>query len=310
MRLLCLLMMFSVALAACSQSHTEDSAADGRQTSEQKIVVSVDEVLSRGSGGPVELLLIPSAPSSIEDVRGRVVGCSESMVMNWSVNGKVLVENSSSISAENYSRGDLLGFHVRCGSQRVKHEVRIENTPPVINQLGFAGETVVSGQELALVAQSFDDDGDEVEVTYRWFIDGEELLGNSTGVLPAEFVSAGREISVSATPSDGYGSGLEFSGDSFIVPNSPPRFVSSPLTNFTAAEYRYEVQVVDPDQDNLTYRLEEAPAGMTIDPVTGLIVWPIDNSITGEVLIRVVVEDTAGNYASQEFTLNLTLKES
>ena len=40
-----------------------------------------------------------------------------------------------------------------------------------------------------------------------------------------------------------------------------------------AAPYSYDVQAIDPDNDLLTYSLVNNPAGMTINPSTGLISW-------------------------------------
>ena len=49
--------------------------------------------------------------------------------------------------------------------------------------------------------------------------------------------------------------------------------------------YAYPVQAVDPDGDPLSYSLSTQPAGMTIDPVSGLISWPALASSAGTIQI-------------------------
>ena len=57
--------------------------------------------------------------------------------------------------------------------------------------------------------------------------------------------------------------------------------VSDPVTTAVAGQpYTYPVKAIDPDNDPLTYSLTTAPAGMTIDPATGLITWPAAASNT------------------------------
>jgi hypothetical protein len=59
--------------------------------------------------------------------------------------------------------------------------------------------------------------------------------------------------------------------------NQAPTFTSQPNTEAVAGTtYRYAATATDVDGDSLTFSLPEAPAGMTIDPASGLIRWPVD----------------------------------
>lgn len=88
--------------------------------------------------------------------------------------------------------------------------------------------------------------------------------------------------------------------------NDPPEITSDPVTMaMDNVEYRYEVNVTDPDfGDILTFSLEEAPDGMSIDAATGLIQWTPDNSQVGDHNVTVRVEDEVGLYDTQSFTIN------
>jgi hypothetical protein len=61
-----------------------------------------------------------------------------------------------------------------------------------------------------------------------------------------------------------------------IQPNRPPVIVSEPVTTISAGrQYIYDVDAVDPDNDELTYSLHQGPEDMSIDPATGLIEWNV-----------------------------------
>ncbi|MBP0011145.1 Ig-like domain-containing protein, partial [Roseofilum sp. Belize Diploria] len=58
------------------------------------------------------------------------------------------------------------------------------------------------------------------------------------------------------------------------VPNRPPLFVSTPEVDAWINQiYQYDADAVDPDGDNLSYRILFGPEGMTINPETGEVTW-------------------------------------
>jgi PKD repeat protein len=93
-------------------------------------------------------------------------------------------------------------------------------------------------------------------------------------------------------------------------PNLTPTITSVPVT--TATEnllYNYDVEASDPNVgDVVTFSLDAAPAGMTIDPTTGLIQWTPDSLQLGDNDVTVRVEDAEGLYDTQAFTV--TVEES
>ncbi|MES9863930.1 MAG: putative Ig domain-containing protein [Candidatus Thiodiazotropha sp. LLP2] len=59
-----------------------------------------------------------------------------------------------------------------------------------------------------------------------------------------------------------------------VVLNAAPMITSAPLITATEqTAYHYDVEAVDADGDPISYALLSAPAGMTIDPQTGVISW-------------------------------------
>ena len=64
--------------------------------------------------------------------------------------------------------------------------------------------------------------------------------------------------------------------------NQAPGIVSTPVVNATADQlYTYDVDANDPDGDTLTFSLDAAPAGMSIDTASGLIQWTPDAAQVG-----------------------------
>ncbi|OJH33810.1 putative Ig domain-containing protein [Cystobacter ferrugineus] len=87
--------------------------------------------------------------------------------------------------------------------------------------------------------------------------------------------------------------------------NDPPRITSTaPLLAADNAPYRYPVTAEDIDiGDVLTYSLLAAPAGMSIDPATGVIDWQPGADQAGEHPVTVAVTDRAGASDAQSFVL-------
>ena len=87
--------------------------------------------------------------------------------------------------------------------------------------------------------------------------------------------------------------------------NDPPTIISTPVTEATEGQlYTYDVEATDPDVgDVLTFSLDTAPAGMTIDPATGLIEWTPDAAQVGDNGVTVRAQDLGGLFDTQSFTV-------
>lgn len=90
-------------------------------------------------------------------------------------------------------------------------------------------------------------------------------------------------------------------------PNTPPSIVSAPVvTAATNVPYLYAVRATDPDPgDVLTFSLPLAPAGMTIDPSSGLIKWTPNDAQAGAQSAIVRVQDAHGAFAVQGYTVQV-----
>src|SRR5262245_2083546 len=93
-----------------------------------------------------------------------------------------------------------------------------------------------------------------------------------------------------------------------------PIFVSSPPTVALAGHlYYYVPLVLDPNNVGLLYSLDQAPAGMTIDPVYGIVTWTPASAQTQTVTIRATVNwgispggtPIPATYATQTYTIHV-----
>jgi len=86
--------------------------------------------------------------------------------------------------------------------------------------------------------------------------------------------------------------------------NHDPVIVSSPVTTASlGTPYGYDVNAADIDGDTLLYLLTTAPAGMTMDPASGLIEWT-PNTL-GTYPVAVDVSDGLGGSAVQAWDLEV-----
>ncbi|MGH7803005.1 MAG: FG-GAP-like repeat-containing protein, partial [Candidatus Binatia bacterium] len=91
-----------------------------------------------------------------------------------------------------------------------------------------------------------------------------------------------------------------------IDANRPPVITSAPLTDaFHGVRYSYAVTATDPDGDTLAFSLPVAPAGMTIDPASGVIGWTPTAEQAGEHAVTVRVADGSDNVALQKYTVTV-----
>ncbi|QDV05608.1 tRNA(Glu)-specific nuclease WapA precursor [Planctomycetes bacterium Poly30] len=75
--------------------------------------------------------------------------------------------------------------------------------------------------------------------------------------------------------------------------------------------YLYQPLGTDPDpQDVLTFSLDEAPVGMNVNPSTGRVEWLPGVSQAGLVNVALRLEDGAGGYAVQAWTLDVRAQAS
>jgi len=178
------------------------------------------------------------------------------------------------------------------------------NDPPKVLSVELSPDRPHLGDELEARAVAFDANGDPVEFTYTWVVNGEIKSSGVDTKLSTAGLHKGDRIVARVVPSDGVSNGVEASSQPVLISNRPPQITSAPSMKVVEGVYSYEVQATDPDGDPLHFRLSQAPEGMTIQPDTGVIQWKVSTEHPS-VDIGVVAADGDGAEAYQQFKLTI-----
>lgn len=182
----------------------------------------------------------------------------------------------------------------------------VGNTSPRITAVSLAPETTRTGDRLEAQVEANDPDHDRVDLTYKWYRNDTVIKEGEDSFLDTAGLVAPDRIAVEVTASDPAGSAHSSKSEPLTLSNSGPTIVSTPPAAAVQGRFDYSVTALDPDGDPLTYHLEMAPPGMTINSGTGHIGWQIPADQRGTFHVKVVAKDRHGGLATQEFDLTLT----
>ena len=179
------------------------------------------------------------------------------------------------------------------------------NIPPKVISVSYFPSSFHCGTDLELRPKVDSPSGEEVRLRYLWIINGEPVPWESEAVLGGDRFKKGDHLAVELVPYTMECEGSPFRTREIVVPNAPPRILSTPPELFLEKPYLYRVEASDPDDDELTFALAAAPAGMLIDLHSGEIAWKIVPGTVGKQQVRIVARDAEGAEAVQEFTYTL-----
>jgi hypothetical protein len=157
-----------------------------------------------------------------------------------------------------------------------------------------------AGQDLTAIVEAEDPDHDYVRLGLTWLVDGSEVRGTSDRRLSHTSFEKGDTLRLRVEASDG---DLTTEGLSspVVVTNTPPEILNK-VGTLRQVE-GFAIKAEDPDRDPLTYRLEGAPGGMTIDERGVLHYKGGEAERGGTYQVQVVVEDGDGGRARWGFEL-------
>jgi len=231
----------------------------------------------------------------------------------WIVNGRtVRSQEGEQLSPELLKRGDAVSVEVWPhdgkveGSSFTTEPVVVGNSPPVVARLAIEPELVSPGVRVQARADISDADRDVVRVSYRWLKNDALVQEGDEAELDTAGFSRGDSLSVEAVPFDGVQKGSAVRSVPIRVGSTPPRILSAPAKSVVNNRYDYQVQATDAESDSITFSLETAPPGMTIDEHNGSVSWQISPDQIGVHKVRILAKDSQGAVTFQEFELNLT----
>ena len=182
-----------------------------------------------------EASVVTCAPVGLSDADGDMVDSD----VSWLVNGAV-VSTAATLDGTLFSRGDAIACRVsvsdgeETGDTLDSESAVVLNSPPGLGSVSLSPTSPVKGDTIvATLTGAHDDDGDTLDFTYTWFVDGAVVFAGTT--LSSAFFDKGQSISVDVTPWDGLVNGNTVTGGPVLAVNTPPSFSSLALTSAVAA---------------------------------------------------------------------------
>ena len=184
--------------------------------------------------------------------------------------------------------------------------VNEDNQAPSITSAPTISE-IDANQTFSYAVEASDPDGDTLSYYLTQAPTGLSI-DRSTGAIswqPTNEQTGGNLVEMQVLDGKGKSDTQQFEVSvNSVAPNRSPFFNSAPVTTvLTGENYQYQPNVVDPEDDTLTYSLRQQPEGMQIDADTGLVAWQSDLISLGEYSVVIAVEDGAGNTTLQSFQL-------
>ncbi len=186
---------------------------------------------------------------------------------------------------------------------KVQPEPVKKNFLPEMASVRLSPKIIFPGTVIKGEAEGSDKDGDDVEFSYVWKRNGVTVLGAASDKLDTKGFKKGDLITLYVTPFDGKEKGRVKRSSAIMINNRTPEITSIPSASITNGRYIYEVKAIDPDNDKLTYSLENAPPDMTIDAAKGVIQWDVPPTAGVSYSFTIVVSDGDAK-AFQGFTLS------
>jgi len=284
---------------------SQPTAAADRSADSNPVALPADQ-----STGGVSVRIIPENPTAKDCLRAAIQGVPGRSAVIWTINGETVSTNSDNeLCNGGYHRGDQVTVEVGTRDQGARASVLIANSPPRVIDISSTPAEIYAGTDISVIPIAEDADGDSVDFAYQWLINGvaDPLLARAT--LPGNRFTKGDTVQVLIVPNDFYDDGPTYESFAQPIPNAAPRITSQPPQGITSLDYRYQVEVSDPDDSQFSFRLAEAPEGMTIDASSGLIEWSLVEARPGTHTIAIIVSDPDGAEAAQEYTLTLAASE-
>ena len=239
--------------------------------------------------------------------------------IEWTVNGMMRVPDYSfesntkgpfELDTKDLVKGDAVQAEAGINGMEIRsNSVTMRGAPLAFESVKLLPEASKTGE--SLYVDAIEAGGGIKNIVYEWTVNG-KFAGNSNSLgMP---VKRGDDVTVKVTPCGApeyqfgkyqLGNGC---GQTVVlqrrIEDMPPMFSRHVSTTFDGDKNLYTAQLsaTDPDGDPVTYALEGAPAGMKIDPSSGLIEWKVPQGVKGT---RVTAVASDGHGGTTEMTLNI-----
>jgi len=202
--------------------------------------------------------------------------------ITWYVNGEAVAPTPADpfeLDGTHYDRGDEVYFDVTVsdddgpGGYVVSDTVTILNAPPQFTEMFIDPAAPTTIDMLEVTADADDADGDDVTITYEWYLDDELLEDWAEDYIPSFLTEKHQVWSCIATTDDGMG-GTDEAEDEVEIFNTPPEVAAIEETIVVwDIGYRTTIRALDADADRIIWRLIDGPEQLELDSLTGDLLW-------------------------------------
>ena len=311
--------MTAALLVACGGSEDEGPrGARSLAAASAQASASADQD-SEGNHPPTidDITLNPSQPVSGSAIEAVVTtsdpdGDFVRVHYEWRVNGEVIEAGGrGAVQLPALTRGDRVEVIARASDGRLESEperarATVGNRPPVIQFLYVTpnNKHIRRGDVLTAVPEAVDPENDRLDFTYAWTVNGAEAGEGRT--FDTKTLRRGDKVGLEVVASDGEAKSLPMQLQPIELANSPPVIKEMPVLEHAGNTLRYQFEAEDPEGDhNLRFFLEDAPPGMEIDALSGVLTWTPAAGQTGQHKVQVGVKDSEGDATKFEWEVSV-----
>jgi hypothetical protein len=290
------------------ESKSSSAPAASAANAAPEIVSAALEPSPAGASDPLTVAVVAKDAN-----RDRV-----NLTIEWYRNGELVPDlTETHAPAGSFARGDRVYAIVYAsdGKDEVSHQtspVTLGNSAPTLRRVGISPQRATSLDLLQAEADVVDEDGDPIELQYRWLRNGQPLAEVSSPRLEPGVGHRAEVIVVQVRASDGNDQSPWVASAPLTIANAAPAITTQPNYTLTgSAQYSYEVAAKDPDGDRpLKYELVQGPPGMVVDIVNGRVTWRVPPTAKGTYPIELAVSDPYGGKTTQSYSLSVGWSEA
>lgn len=229
--------------------------------------------------------------------------------INWFLNER-MIGHGLEVYLADAKKGDNIHAEITPNDRRLIGEtvrtsiLTIANSAPRITEAHITPDAIVTSTgELSVIGEGTDRDGDSLSYFCSWVLnDTLQIADSSTTLHLADLeLKKGSVLTAELYASDEDTVSPPYTLEITVV-NAPP--ILRP--GLDSIPYRpdsiyYHLPIIDPDGDQLRFEVLEAPRGIEIDEIQGIIYGTVADSAAFTVLIRAT--DVEGAFLDARFTL-------
>lgn len=292
-------------LSGCSSSGSQDDVTKGAN-----VLNNQPPVVRKVTLVPTPLTL--AGPLAVQIDVHDPDGQQLTTRVQWIVNGApVTGVNGPELRPDLVKRGDMVAVEVVASDGEAEsvpfrtEPVQVVNTPPILTRVMIEADGPQGSNRVQAKVDAADPDRDEIQYTYQWWHNDKQVTEGTENALDTTGYGRKDIVGVEVIARDQESASLAMRATPIVLGNSPPEITSNPAVLNNREQYDYAVQVKDIDGDPITFALETAPPGMSIDKTSGQVTWKVTPGLTGTHRVKIVAEDGQGGSTWQEFEVTI-----